>query len=139
MGTQEYFETVGHIEGGQLKLSGRLVFDQAMRRFGDGPVTVRVSALLTQRSHMQNRYWHGILIPIFMEHTGYSFEEMKDALALHLIPQEITDLATGEITKVPGHTSRLSKKEFTDLIERAQQLGAEMNIYIPSPGEVAVP
>lgn len=134
---QEEYSTLGVIKDGQLKMTGRALFEQAMRRFADGAVIVEVKTIKPQRSSAQNRYWHGVVIPLFAEHCGYELTEMKDALALKLIPKEVVDMDTGEVHVVPGHTSDLNVKEFNDLIERAQRLGAEMDIYIPDPGEVA--
>ena len=134
---QEHFETDALIERGKLKLSGRQGFDAAMSRFPDGHVVVSVKVVRSSRSSRQNRYWHGVVIPLFAEHCGYEFAEMKDVLSLKLIPKEITDMDTGEVRTIPGHTSDLNTKEFNDLIERAQRLGAEMGIDIPSPGEIA--
>lgn len=132
---QEHYECLGVIEHGKLSLQGRRLFEDAMSRFPDGAVVVEVKTAKTPRSGAQNRYWHGVVIPLFAEHCGYELPEMKDALALKLIPKEVTDMDTGEVHIVPGHTSELSVKEFNDLIERAQRLGAEMDIYIPDPGE----
>lgn len=135
---QEFYETLGEIKGGKfVGLKGKAHFDAAMRRFPDGVVGVRFEVLREKRSNAQNRYWHGIVIPLFAEHCGYEFDEMKDQLALKLIPKEITNMETGEVYRVPGHTSDLNTKQFNDLIERAQRLGAEMGIYIPDPNEVA--
>jgi len=136
---QEYYEAGGVIdEKGQLLPIALTAFRQAMKRFPAGAkVTIRVEIERQKRSNSQNRYWHGVVIPLFAEHCGYDFEDMKDTLALKLIPREITDVTTGEVHVVPGHTSKLTTKEFNDLIERAQRLGAEMDIYIPSPNEVA--
>jgi hypothetical protein len=134
---QEYYETSGVVEKGKLQLSGRQLFEQAIRRFPDGHVTVRIEVTRRKRSSAQNRFWHGVVIPLFAEHCGYDIADMKDVLALKLIPREVPDMSTGEIHVVPGHTSELNVKEFNDLIERAQRLGAEMDIYIPDPGEVA--
>lgn len=133
----EEYETLGVIEGGTFRLQERRLFHDAMKRFPDGPVVVDIKTTKPQRSSAQNRYWHGVVIPLFAEHCGYELDEMKDALALKLIPKEITDMDTGEVKVVPGHTSDLNVKAFNDLIERAQRLGAEMDIYIPDPGEVA--
>lgn len=132
---QEFYETGGVIEKGKLQLSGRRLFDEAMRRFPDGHVTLRVEISRAKRSSSQNRFYHGVIIPLFAEHCGYDFDDMKDVLALKLLPREVTDYETGELRIVPGHTSKLSTKEFNELIERAQRLGAEMGIYIPDPGE----
>ena len=135
---QEVFETGGTIVSGRLKLEGLEVFRQTLARFPDGPVTLRIIVGKRQRSLAQNSYYHGIVLPLFSEHTGYSVSEAKDAIALHLIPYEIIDLKTGEVVTVPGHTSKLTVAEFNDFIVRVQQLGSEMGIYVPDPNEVAV-
>jgi hypothetical protein len=135
--TQELFECGGRIVGGKLKIEGRVVFEQTMARFEDGPVTVRITVGKKTRSLQQNRYWHGIVVPLFAEHCGYGHAEMKDALALELIPHEVVNLKTGEISRAPGHTSQLTVDQFNELIVRAQALGATMGIYVPDPNEVA--
>lgn len=134
--TQDTYATLGVIANGRLQVQHRAGFEAAMARFPDGVVVVEVKVQRPQRSSQQNRYWHGVVIPLFAEHCGYDLHEMKDVLALKLIPKEVTDL-NGETRTVPGHTSDLSVKDFNDLIERAQRLGAELNIYIPDPNEVA--
>ena len=135
--TQEEYSTLGVIEDGKLQVQNRTLFEAAMKRFPDGAVVVAVKTTKPQRSSAQNRYWHAVVIPLFAEHCGYELHEMKDALALKLIPKEVVNMDTGEVQTVPGHTSALNVAEFNDLIERAQRLGAEMDIYIPDPGEVA--
>jgi hypothetical protein len=134
---QDFYETGGVIENGKLQLQGRRLFEEAMRRFPNGYVRVRIDVPKPQRSSGQNRFWHGVVIPLFAEHCGYTFDEMKDALALKLLPKEVTDLQSGEVHIVPGHTSELNTREFNDLIERAQKLGAELGVYIPDPNEAA--
>jgi hypothetical protein len=133
---QETYETLGVVENGMLKVSGRRLFEEALRRFPDGAVSVRISRARPKRSDGQTRFFHGVVIPLFAEHCGYELDEMKDVLALELIPKEITDMKTGEVRVVPGHTSALNTKEFNDLIERAQRLGASMGIVIPDPSSV---
>lgn len=134
---QEFYETLGVVEKGALKVSGRRLFEEALRRFPDGAVSVRIAKVRPRRSDGQNRFWHGVVIPLFAEKCGYEFDDMKDTLALELIPKTIVDIKTGEERVVPGHTSDLNTKEFNDLIERAQRLGASMDLYIPDPNEVA--
>ena len=136
MSHQDFYEAGGVIVEGQLKPVALTAFRQAMQRFREGAhVSIKVEVERSKRSNQQNRYWHGVVIPLFAEHCGYDVCDMKDALALELLPQEIVDLKTGEVRIVPGHTSMLSTAEFNELIERAQRLGAEMRIYIPDPNE----
>ena len=138
---QEFYEALGKIERGE---SGKRleVFDRdhmiaAIQRFpDDASVVVSIRVNREKRSNAQNKFWHGVVIPAFAEHCGYEFDEMKDALALELLPKEVVDVKTGEVRIVPGHTSELNTKEFNELIERAQRLGAEMGVYVPDPNEL---
>lgn len=139
--TQEFYEAAGVVASGRLKMEGRVAFDQALRRIGDGPVIVRVSKQRMTRSRTQNNYWWGVVVPAFSEHCGYDAEEMHEVLKVQLLPQqrEWTDPETGEVTTITfgRSTASLTTKEFSDLVERAQRLGASMGIDIPSPGECA--
>lgn len=133
---QEYYEAGGVINQGQLQPVALAAFRQAMKRFPEGAtVTIKVTIERPKRSVQQNRFWHGVVIPLFAEHCGYEFDDMKDELALKLLPKELTDMTTGEVRIVPGHTSALTTKEFNELIERAQRFGAELGIYVPDPKE----
>lgn len=131
----EQFETVGEVTDTGFKFDDQASVRRMMSGFKRGKVLATFKAYRPKRSDAQNRFWHGVVIPAFAEHCGYEFAEMKDALALQLIPREVSDLTTAEVRTIPGHTSDLNTKEFNDLIERAQRLGAEMGIVIPDPGE----
>src|SRR5438105_6767167 len=114
---QDYVEVGGIVRDGKLEIPHRSAMAAAIKRFADGEVTIHIEATKPTRSNQQNRFWHGVVIPLFAEYCGYDVGEMKDQLALSLIPREITDLQTGEIRIVPGHTSQLSTEEFNHLIE----------------------
>lgn len=134
--SQESYEADAVIVKGELKPVSLAAFRQAMKRFPDGArVAIRVKVERPKRSNQQNRFWHGVVVPLFAEHCGYEFDDMKDELALKLLPKELPDMQTGEVRVVPGHTSDLTTKEFNDLIERAQRLGASLDLYIPDPNE----
>lgn len=136
--SQESYEADGVIVNGELKPVSLVAFRQAIKRFpNEARVVIRVKVQRPQRSNQQNRYFHGVVIPLFAEHCGYDFDDMKEALALELLPKEVVDVKTGEVRIVPGHTSDLTTKEFNDLIDRAQRLAASMGLDIPSPNEGA--
>lgn len=137
----DYFETTALVRDGKLRLDDRTGFDDALRRFGDGTIAMRIEPLADKRSNAQNRFWHGTVIPAFMKELNgesprdkHAFAQMKATLALELIPQTIVDM-NGVEHVVPGHTADLSVAEFTDLITRAQQLGAKYGVYIPDSDE----
>jgi hypothetical protein len=133
----EYFECGGLIVGGKFKLTARdrQLFEQAASQFADGYVVFRMERARRKRTDAQNKFWHGVVIPLFAEHCGEHVEEMKRTLALELIPVETRKL-DGTVIITPGHTSDLDVAQFNDLIKRAQELGASMDIYIPDPNEV---
>lgn len=139
--TPLYFETLVTLTRGELAVVDALGMARALKRWRDGEYLLRLEPATAKRTSAQNRYWHGIVIPHFMAHCGYhrqdrdEFAKMKDALALRLLPQTITDL-NGEETTVPGHTATLTKAEFQELIERAQELAAGMGLILPAPEEV---
>ena len=131
----EEIEVLGEVTDTGFAFIDKESVRSVLRGFKRGLVLCRFKAHRETRSSAQNRFWHGVVVRAFAEHCGYEFHEAKDALALKLLPVEITDIQTGEIRVVPGHTSECNTKEFNDLIERAQRLGAELGLYIPDPGE----
>ena len=131
----EEIEVLGEVTDKGFSFVDRESVRGLMRGFKRGMVLCKFKAHRETRSSAQNRYYHGVVIPIFAEHCGLSAAETKDVLALELLPKEVTDMRTGEVRVVPGHTSELNTKEFNELIERAQRLGAELGLYIPDPGE----
>jgi hypothetical protein len=136
----QFYEVTGTITNGKVVVDDPHGMVRALKNWADGDVVVKVERLKHQRSGAQNRFWHGIVIPAFMDATGEfkqdrnAFARMKDALALALIPKTIKDL-DGTERVIPGHTSDLSVAEFNQLIERAQELGSRYGVYVPDPGE----
>jgi len=122
---------LGRVEHGTLHLRDGKA---ALWQVKDGPVIVTVQEILSHRTLAQNAFWHSVVIPAFMT-LGYEFQEAKDALALELIPTGTRHL-DGTITVTPGHTSELDVEQFSDLIRRAVQLGAEYDVMVPDPGEI---
>ena len=131
------FEALGEVtEAGALQMFDRDHMIRWIQSMQPGTYVVSLKKLRNKRSSAQNRYLHGCLIPLFAEHCGYDFDDMKDALALELLPKEVIDVKTGEVKIVPGHTSQLTTKEFEEFCERARRLGDSMGIYVPEPNEV---
>lgn len=98
-------------------------------------ITVEVSAWRKSRSAMQNRYLHGVVLPILGEDLGYYKDEMKAALC-HKFLSSVDD-KTG-LMRIRG-TSDLSTAEFEEFMTRVREWAAvELGIFIPLPGEYLI-
>jgi len=129
-------------EDGRLKIwkRGELVKELSGLRNMD--ITMTIEEYKKPRSTKQNRYFHGVVLPMcklgIMDSTGeiVTLQEVKDLLRSLFIVREIIDEETGEVLRVPRGTSDLSTIEFNEFIERIQHWGTEyLNIEIPDPGE----
>ena len=74
-----------------------------------------------QRSNLQSRYFHGVILPILSDHTGYTEEEMKAVLKykFHI-----------------KHTSELDTASFEEFMSEIRRwASAELECWIPEPNE----
>jgi hypothetical protein len=75
------------------------------------------------RSNPQNRYLHGVILPILADHTGYEIDEIKAVLKWKF--------------KIK-HTSSLSTKEFEDFLSKVRMwASAELGCFCPEPNGMA--
>ena len=136
------YDALGIVAGGTLRLQNRPAFDAAFAGWPDGPVWASFETAAVLRSPAQNRYWHGVIVKAFSAHCHVGPRQMHDALTVLLLPHRvfIPDLQwhpLHEIT-IGAETSRLTRVEATNLIERALALAASIPITInerPPAGE----
>ena len=87
----------------------------------------------SQRSIQQNRAYFGIAVEILSNHTGFSKDEIHDALKQKFASR--TDDKTG-LTIVES-TAKMTTIRFMEYYAGIQQWAAEfLNCFIPSPNEV---
>jgi len=68
--------------------------------------------------------------------TGQYAQDVHDYYCLKFLPKDITDLKTGEVLRVGGHTSTLTSEAFTDFLNKVQADAAtELGIKLPVPDE----
>lgn len=121
---------VGHT----LKLDDLANFQLSLSKFGDGEeLELYIEAVGEQYTRKQEKFFHGPILKAF-ESLGYRKQEAKDMLCLRIIPQEVR-LIDGTVVRVPGHTSALSKYEYSVLIEESMQCAAEEGLYIKGADE----
>ena len=121
---------VGLVQDGKLRIDYRAQFDAYLRRFEGEAVEVEVRKRRSQRSRAQNAFWWSVVVPTLAEHTGYSKDEMHEALKAKFLSTE--DLSLG-LTKI-GSTAKLGTQEFADLVDRVVLWAAEaLGVIVPPP------
>lgn len=87
------------------------------------------------RSHNQNAYYWAVVIPIIANELGYlDKQECHEVLCFQFIPKIIT--VDNKQYKIPGRSSELTTKEFSDYIDSCKALAHSMGVYIPDAGEI---
>jgi len=89
------------------------------------------------RSLSQNSYFHGVIVVLISERTGYTKDESKYLLKSFFLSYEKANAKTGEVEKFVRDTSDLSTIEFETFCEDCRLWAwHELDIHIPLPNEV---
>lgn len=110
----------------------------------DAQYTFLIEKYFGQRSSNQNRYLHGIVIPLVLEglrDTGHNevkdVHDAKKVIKSLFLKRKVVNENTGEvITEIVKDTHDLSTKEMSDFIDQVVQWAAEyLSITIPAPNQ----
>lgn len=97
-------------------------------------VTIRKIEKKQIRSIVQNNYYHGVVIKILSEFTGYEPEEMHEALKIKFLTYENV-----KGLPVTLSTTQLKTHEFEEFLKRVRRWAAiDLGVYIPQPNEVDI-
>jgi len=135
------FEIPCHVKDNKPNNAKKL--NEAFRALNGKDVIVTIQKRRSKRSDPQNRYFHGVCIPIIQQglldagwNEARSAEWTKDFIKMNCLVKSYTNELTGEVKDSIGKTSGLTKSEFMDLIADVQQWAAEnLGIYVPDPNE----
>lgn len=87
---------------------------------------------ITVRSEQQNRYYWGVVVDLLAAHTGYTSDEMHEALKMKFLRITLPNLPD-----TVQSTARLTKDQFSEYIEKIQKWAAtEMGCMIPDANQV---
>jgi hypothetical protein len=115
-------------------ITRRKDFDEAIKRFEGKEVEIIVQKKRFVRSVAQNRLWW-LYMDILHKELGYSKEEMHMIARFKFLKREKVIEHTGEIVEYIESTTRLSRTQFAETIDKLVQWAAEMNIVLPLPNE----
>ena len=83
--------------------------------------TIRKKLTDRQRSNPQNKYFHGVLLPILAEYTGYDDSEMKGVIKWKFGIKSTAELSTAEFEKFMSDVRMWASRD--------------LSCYIPEPNE----
>lgn len=127
-------------EDGKFKPDSPKAFSFAMAGFKPKQrVRVIFEEYKETRSNRQNRYFWGVVVRAFCEYMGYRFanardrEFVKDQILTGIGHYELKMGLGGKEIKVVKGTHNLPAREFKEMVEACQELGAENGIVIADP------
>lgn len=130
----------GVIKGGRLRVRNQATFEDAMRQFRDGDVSVTIERYYATRSEQQNRwYWSDPFMGAIADRMGEGSKRLGHELCKQLFNARVIVLCNehGEIVgehAIPESTTKLNKLKFGDYCESIRRWAAtELHINIPDP------
>jgi hypothetical protein len=122
-------------DGWQLYDADLKKYDTWLKSFKPGThvfVTIRKIEKKQIRSIVQNNYYHGVVLKLLSEFTGYEREEMHEALKIKFLTYENV-----KGLPVTMSTTQLKTHEFEEYLERIRRWASmDLGVYIPMPKEV---
>jgi len=111
--------------------------DKSVKWLTNGRHTLEIKRSVKRRSLAQNKLmW--LWFACIESETGQYAQDIHDYYCLKFLPRDITDLTSGEMVRVGGHTSTLTSEAFTDFLNKVQADAAtELGITLPSPDDLA--
>ena len=123
-------------EDGKLRLNNAQAFKDYKDQFKGQMIQLDLNQYKDTRSSNQNRYYWGVLVPVFADHFGMDNEEAHEALKWEHLRKKIKD-RNGEERLTIGSTASMKTYEFEIYLEKLRRWGAmEFGLNIPEPNEL---
>lgn len=101
-------------------------------KFGGSCIVAQFYEHRDKRTDRQNRAFHACITP-WAKERGWEIDALKQFLLKRTFGvHEFTDPTTGEVIEVLAepHTSKLSVRQFVDLVDRTLELAAEDGVFL---------
>lgn len=122
---------------GKIDEEGRLTFDDAAAfarvrgQYREQPVQVLIEPKKKQRSLSENGYYWGVVIQLLSDWSGYTPDEMHDALKEKFL---LTFDEEHKLARMKS-SANLSSIEFENFMSRIRTWASEQGVFIPLPNE----
>jgi hypothetical protein len=117
------------IRDGLMYIDDRAKFDAWLKTRRSGRYGFTIKEHRERRTSPQNRYYRGVVLPIFAEAHGWDTEDLHYELRRKFLQVE-------DHTHPPRHTADLNTAEMTRFIDDVRRLAAECGVAIPDPNEI---
>lgn len=124
------------IKDGKIRILNQTKYSSYLENLKDGRYFIDVKKKTFGRSNQQNRYYHGVIVKMISDETGYSSEEVHNLLLCNAFGFEEKKLG-GMIIRTPlKRSSSLTTTEFEFLCRKSRELASiELSLYVPLPNE----
>lgn len=137
------FQIITSVLNGKFKRNLNTILE-AVKSFEGRECLITIEKLSKKRSNNQNRYYHGVVIPIVQQGLKEATGEFRSSENIHykiLLPllapeKEIVNINTGECISEKLTSSEMTTTQFCEYIIEIQKWASEfLGVDIPSPNE----
>jgi hypothetical protein len=135
------FEIISEVKNGNLTRNTNLIKD-AIATFEGKQIVIKIEKAKKKRSTQQNRFYHGIIIPIVqncLKEAGHIMtnESTHDLIKLKFLKEALfVNEETGEVIERIKSTTELSTSQFMDLLAEINNFTFEyFGVTLPSPND----
>ena len=122
---------LGSVQNGKLVFNNFEPFKNYLHTLEGKSVDVVIRIPKKDRSNEQNRYMWGVVYELLSETTGYTPNEIHDAMRMLFLQDNLRKIPTLR------STTELSTIEMEDYLEKIRQWAAqELSCVIPNPNQV---
>ena len=117
--------------GGKLSFDDIAAFAKVRAALRGQAVQISITPRRKPRSLQENNYYWGVVIPLLCDWSGFTAEEMHDAIKNKFL----FDFDKRHGLALIGSTSKLSTVEFEKLMSEIRTWASEQGVFIPEPNE----
>lgn len=122
-------------KGGKIQMTDyqKRAINEEVKRLDGQNVRVLVTKDTRTRTTKQNRYYWGVVVKMIADQTGYTPEEVHEAMKTEYLGRRFVEFGRKEV-QLSKSTKDIDTKEMSDYTERVRQFAAEfLQMVIPDP------
>ena len=110
---------------------------QAVSQLKPGQYSCEITEIRKKASNKQRGYYHGIVCLAIAVHLGWEKEDVHEYIKNTYNAKEVVNPRTGEIIIIPGSTSGMDTKEYSELTDKVKIYWLQdMGLEVPDPEDV---